>query len=80
MANSVLRLEACEATGASIGGARAIVCPQCDARLTWRASPTPQIDACGLESFRLQCTQCRASLVGVVDPYDDAALLSALPS
>jgi hypothetical protein len=78
MANSVLRLEASEERAAPTGGTRAIACPQCDARLTWQASPASQIDACGLESFRLECTQCGASLAGVIDPYDDAVLLCAL--
>jgi hypothetical protein len=80
MANSALRPEASEERAAPSGCTRAVVCPQCDAQLTWHASPTPQIDACGLESFRLQCTQCGASLAGVIDPYDDAVLLCALPS
>jgi len=80
MANSVLRLEASEEREAPTGDARAVDCPQCDARLTWHAGATPRIDACGLESLRLQCTQCGASLAGVIDPYDDAVLVCALPS
>ena len=76
----MLRLEASEARDASISGARALVCPQCETRLTWHASPTPQIDECGFEVCRLACTQCGASLVGIIDPYDDAVLLCALPS
>jgi hypothetical protein len=41
----------------------------------WRSNP-PQIDACGFESYRLDCPECGAALAGIIDPADDALLLS----
>ncbi len=80
MANSALRLEAGETTGAPTCGARAVACPQCEAQLLWHRSAAPALDSSGFETCRLECTHCGVSLAGVVDPYDDAVLLSALPS
>ena len=80
MANSALRLEAKSERAGPIWDTRVVLCPQCDAQLTLQRSRIPQIDACGFETCKLECTQCGASLAGVIDPYDDAVLLSAVPS
>jgi hypothetical protein len=79
MANSALRVETNE-RAAPVRATCVVICPQCDAHLLFHRSRTPEIDDCGFETCRLVCSECRASLVGVIDPYDDAVLLSALPS
>jgi hypothetical protein len=38
------------------------------------------MDSCGFESYSLECDQCGAQLVGVIDPLDDQLLLSELES
>jgi hypothetical protein len=38
------------------------------------------MDACGFESYRLACRACGAPLGAIIDPADDALLLSELPS
>jgi hypothetical protein len=79
MANSALRVETNE-RAVPVRAARVVICPQCDAQLLFHRSRTPEIDACGFETCRLVCSECAASLAGVIDPFDDAVLLSALPS
>jgi hypothetical protein len=54
----------------------AALCPNCHAGLNFRRSRTPDIDACGFESYRLDCRECGAALAGIIDPADDALLLS----
>ncbi len=51
-------------------------CPKCDVRLDFRRSANPDIDSCGFESYRLDCPECGAALAGIIDPADDALLLS----
>jgi hypothetical protein len=58
--------------------AQAPACPRCGATLTFSRSDTALIDSCGFESYRLECEQCGAHLAGIVDPADDALLLSQL--
>jgi hypothetical protein len=58
--------------------AQVIACPRCRAQLMFGRSHTPHIDACGFEGYHLECDACGASLSGVIDPADDALLLSAL--
>jgi len=79
MAGSALRLETSKERSAQARGACVVLCPQCGAHLVFERSRTPQIDSSGFETCRLDCTQCEAPLAGVIDPYDDAVLLSALP-
>jgi hypothetical protein len=55
-----------------------IACPLCRAQLTFWRSDVPFIDACGFESYHLDCDACGASLGGIVDPADDRLLLSAI--
>jgi hypothetical protein len=54
----------------------ALVCPNCHSRLSFHRSATPDIDACGFESYRLDCRECGAALAGIVDPADEALLLT----
>jgi hypothetical protein len=51
-------------------------CPKCSARLDFRRSAHPDIDACGFETYRLDCQECGATLSGIIDPADNALLLS----
>jgi len=60
----------------AISGAQAIACPSCNALLPFTRSEMPHIDECGFESYRLQCTECSTELAGIIDPFDDALLLS----
>jgi len=55
-----------------------IGCPKCSARLRFQRSSFPLMDSCGFESYSLECDQCGAQLVGVIDPLDDQLLLSEL--
>ena len=59
-------------------GAQAIACPKCHARFAFSRSQEPFIDACGFESYALECRECGASLAGIVDPLDDTLLISEL--
>lgn len=60
--------------------AQATVCPACRGRLTFRGSAPPRIDACGFETYALDCPRCGATLVGVIDPLDGTLLLVAAKS
>ena len=51
-------------------------CPKCDAPLKLYRADKPHIDECGFESYSLKCRVCGAELVGIIDPADDALLLS----
>jgi hypothetical protein len=55
-----------------------IACPACAAQVMFCRSRTPLIDACGFESYSLECDECGARLAGIIDPYDNALLLSEL--
>ena len=54
------------------------MCPACTAQVISCGSRTPHIDACGFESYRLECDECGARLAGIIDPYDDELLLTEL--
>jgi hypothetical protein len=56
-----------------------IACPRCSGRITFARSSTPRIDECGFESYNLECKLCGARLAGLIDPADDALLLTAMP-
>ena len=62
----------------NIADAQAVACPKCSAQLMFARSPTPRIDACGFESYRIECKECGAPMVGIVDPADEALLLSPI--
>jgi len=53
-----------------------IACPACDARLAFHRSHAPHIDECGFESYSLECKECGAPLTGIIDPFDEALLLT----
>jgi hypothetical protein len=55
-----------------------IACPRCDAQLIFSRRPFPLIDSSGFESYSIECGQCGAELVGVIDPFDNQLLLSEL--
>ena len=38
--------------------------------------PDADIDACGFESYRFECSECHTALAGIIDPADDALLIS----
>jgi hypothetical protein len=64
----------------SVEVSAAVVCSNCCAPLEFHRSQTPAIDACGFESYHLQCDACGAPLGGVIDPADDELLLSVVPA
>jgi hypothetical protein len=58
--------------------AQVVACPACDARLSLARSRIPSIDACGFESYSLECKRCGAALAGVIDPFDERFLFSEI--
>jgi hypothetical protein len=59
-------------------GAQTVACPKCSARFVFCRGHRPFIDACGFESYTLECNDCGASLAGIVDPFDDTLLISEM--
>jgi len=55
-----------------------VACPACSARLAFQRNSMPRIDACGFESYSLECKECGVPLAGIVDPFDDTLLLSEM--
>jgi len=53
-----------------------IGCPKCNAQLMFAGGRSPHIDACGFESYSFECVVCDSALTGIIDPYDEALLLS----
>jgi hypothetical protein len=35
------------------------------------------MDECGFESYRIECKECGTQLAGIVDPADEALLVTA---
>jgi hypothetical protein len=56
--------------------AQVITCPACAAPVMFSRNHTPHIDACGFETYHFDCARCSAPLTGIIDPYDDALLIS----
>jgi len=56
--------------------AQIVACPRCVAHLTFFRNHPFRIDACGFESYSLDCPTCYAQLEGLIDPVDEALLLS----
>jgi hypothetical protein len=56
------------------------LCPKCHAVLNFCRSITPDIDSSGFESYRLDCQECGVALYGIIDPADDALIISECPS
>ncbi len=61
----------------AISGTWAVACPSCDALLTFFRTSVPHMDECGFESYRIACKECGTQLAGIVDPADEALLLTA---
>jgi hypothetical protein len=57
-------------------GLREAQCPHCNQPLAC-AEATASFDCRGFESYQLDCGFCQTSLEGMVDPFDDALLLTA---
>lgn len=53
-----------------------IKCLKCQARLTFHRALIPLMDSCGFESYSLECGACAVVFAGIIDPYDEALLLS----
>ena len=53
-----------------------IECPECKAHSVFRRATFPQFDSSGFEIYSFQCQGCGASIVGIIDPFDDKLLLS----
>ena len=53
-----------------------VACPKCVASVMFCRSDKPHIDECGFESYSLKCRACGSMLVGIIDPADDALLLT----
>jgi hypothetical protein len=58
--------------------AQPVACPGCGARFAFCRSEHPVIDACGFESYTFACKECGAPLSGIVDPFDDALLITEM--
>ncbi len=54
-----------------------VACPKCDAAFMFYRSEMPYIDECGFESYNFTCEACGSTLVGIIDPADDALLVTA---
>jgi hypothetical protein len=53
-----------------------IECPKCKARSVFHIAKFPRIDSSGFEACSFQCRGCGASIVGIIDPFDNKLLLS----
>jgi hypothetical protein len=53
-----------------------IQCPKCRTFFTFRRPGHALFDSAGFESYEFECRDCRAVLVGLVDPFDGALLIS----
>lgn len=51
-------------------------CPQCVTSLKFSKNYPSRIDACGFETYSLECPTCAARLECLVDPADEALFLS----
>jgi hypothetical protein len=57
-------------------GTKIVACLRCNAPMKFARSDVPHIDECGFESYGLDCKRCGATLAGIIDPADDALLLT----
>jgi hypothetical protein len=53
-------------------------CPICATEIALARSLSPEIDSCGFEKYAIGCGCCDGILDGIVDPIDDALLISLL--
>jgi hypothetical protein len=59
-------------------GTTAAACPKCGVRVIVHRILNANVDSSGFENYFLKCNQCSVWLIGVVDPYDEALLLTEL--
>lgn len=52
-------------------------CPNCDASFMFYGNYAARIDHHGFERYDLECPACDEVVAGVIDPYDDAFLVSS---
>jgi hypothetical protein len=57
-------------------GGQLVTCPRCAASFAFSRSAHPAIDASGFESYTFACEECGVSLSGIIDPLDDALLIT----
>ena len=71
---------AIESHSASVEAERTIAaaCPNCGAGVVVQRTLTSHIDSSGFENYFLKCNQCSVWLIGIIDPYDEALLLTEL--
>jgi RNase P subunit RPR2 len=55
---------------------RIVECPKCKTQFIFRRKANARFDDHGFESYRLGCESCGAFLVGIIDPFDGALLVS----
>ncbi|HEY1748860.1 MAG TPA: hypothetical protein VGG11_19120 [Xanthobacteraceae bacterium] len=58
-----------------IGPAK-VTCPKCKANVLFVRGANAFFDASGFESYLLKCDGCGADISVIVDPHDEAFLLS----
>ena len=58
--------------------ATAASCPKCGTEVVLHRVLKPQIDSSGFENYFLKCNQCGVWLIGIIDPYDEALLVTEL--
>ena len=54
-----------------------VACLKCDAAFVFYRSEMPHIDECGFETYSFTCKACGSRLFGIIDPADDALLVTA---
>ena len=55
-------------------------CPRCGSFLVLGSNRTSSFDRCGFETYRIVCKRCETLLIAVIDPADDAPLISEFES
>ena len=55
-------------------------CPRCGSFLVLGSNRTSSFDGCGFETYRIVCKRCDTLLIAVIDPADDAPLISEFES
>jgi hypothetical protein len=53
-----------------------VICPACKSSMSFFRGVNALIGECGFESYRLSCDGCGTDISVIVDPYDDALLIS----
>jgi len=55
-----------------------INCPKCGGQILFFRAEIPIIDSAGFETYTRKCNWCGVCLCGVIDPYDDTFLATAI--